>query len=220
MTIPPSPTSASDWRPATATLAPCCHTRARRRPRRPSTLRRMVLFRKLAEDNPTVPYRDTAADLDSNLSLVLRRLGRSADARDHAERALSQLLVKAHPETLYYRAVLADSHLNRPDLAYRALGEPPRREGSSGRRPAYSRRPRPRRGGFLLPIRGVPAPHWRAWPVRPARHAGAEEKAGGSEDGHRPLPPGDRDGLSQHQRIPPTKTPSTRSAIATTSGCS
>ena len=84
----------------------------------------LVLCRKLAEDNPTVPYyRDAAANVDSNLSLVLHRLGRPAEARDHAERALRELLVKAHPETLYYRAVLADSHLNR-GLACRALGEP------------------------------------------------------------------------------------------------
>jgi eukaryotic-like serine/threonine-protein kinase len=83
-----------------------------------------VLIRKLADDNPTVPYyRDAAANVDSNLSLVLRRPGRPALARDHAERALRQLLVKAHPETLYYRAVLADSHLNR-GFACRALGEP------------------------------------------------------------------------------------------------
>ena len=86
----------------------------------------LALYRQLAEDNPSVPYyRDQAANVDDHLSVVLRRLNRPAEARDHAERAVAvrEVLVKAHPETTDYRAGLAENHLNR-GLARLALGDP------------------------------------------------------------------------------------------------
>ena len=63
--------------------------------------------------------------MDDHLSVVLRRLNRPAEARDHAERAVAvrEVLVKTHPETTDYRAGLAENHLNR-GLARLALGDP------------------------------------------------------------------------------------------------
>jgi tetratricopeptide (TPR) repeat protein len=83
----------------------------------------LALFRKLAEDDPSVPhYQDRAANEDSNLSAVMRRPGRPAEARDHAEKAVAirEQLVKAHPQSADYRAGLAESLLDR-GLARRAL---------------------------------------------------------------------------------------------------
>jgi tetratricopeptide (TPR) repeat protein len=85
----------------------------------------LALFRKLAEDNPSVPdYRDHAANTDNFLSAVMRQLSRPAEARDHAERALAirEQLVTTHPESANYRAGLAENLLSR-GLARRALGD-------------------------------------------------------------------------------------------------
>jgi tetratricopeptide (TPR) repeat protein len=85
----------------------------------------LTLYRTLAEDHPdNLNYRDRTANLESNLSAVLRRLGRPSEARDHAERALAvrEKLVDAHPEAHAYRAGLAGNYLNR-GLARRALGD-------------------------------------------------------------------------------------------------
>src|SRR5262249_53734176 len=78
----------------------------------------------LADDDPKLPgHRDRAANMNNNLSLVLRRLGRPAEARDHAERAVAarEELIKAEPEAAY-RGDLAENYLNR-GLSRRALGD-------------------------------------------------------------------------------------------------
>ena len=114
--------------------------------------------------------------MDDHLSVVLRRLSRPAEARDHAERAVAfaKLLVKAHPETLDYRAVLAESHLNR-GLARLALGDPAGAAADIRQAAAlYDSLPSPA-GGFCSCPR-VPTPRWRAWPVRPDRACSAEER--------------------------------------------
>jgi hypothetical protein len=65
------------------------------------------------------------ANNDNNLSIVLRRLGRPAEARDHGERAVAarEALVQAEPETRRYRVGLAENCLNR-GLARRDWGDP------------------------------------------------------------------------------------------------
>ena len=76
----------------------------------------LPLFRRLGEDQPRVSsYSERAAALDNNLSVVLRRLGRPAEARDHAERAVAiqETLVKQDPRTTAYRGGLAENYLNR-----------------------------------------------------------------------------------------------------------
>jgi tetratricopeptide (TPR) repeat protein len=85
----------------------------------------VALFRNGAEDDPSQPYAwDVAASVYNNLSVVLRPLDRLAEARDHAERAvaLRELLVRTHPESIDYRAGLAENCLNR-GLARRTQGE-------------------------------------------------------------------------------------------------
>jgi serine/threonine-protein kinase len=91
----------------------------------------LAIARKL-EDDPNFAYRSTGeAMTENNLSVVLRHLGRVADARDHAERAVAvcEVLLRKfcvpllwHPATPYYRGRLALSCLNR-GLARRALGD-------------------------------------------------------------------------------------------------
>jgi hypothetical protein len=62
----------------------------------------LALYRKLADDNPRIPrYRNGAANLENNLSVVHRRLGRPAEARDQGEFAVAhrETLVKQDPRT-------------------------------------------------------------------------------------------------------------------------
>src|SRR5262249_14318750 len=61
-------------------------------------------------DNPTVPeFRSEAAECEYYLCVVLQRLGRPAEARDHCERAVAVqgALVKEHPEETRFRGRLA-----------------------------------------------------------------------------------------------------------------
>jgi tetratricopeptide (TPR) repeat protein len=81
----------------------------------------LALFRKLAENNPKIPlFREKAANVENNLSVVLRRLGRPAEARDHIERAVAVLEAPMEPGK---SSDLAESCLNR-GLARRAVGDP------------------------------------------------------------------------------------------------
>ena len=70
-------------------------------------------------------YRDRAAMGDSNLSDVLRRLGRPAEARDGYARAIAirEALVGEHPKVPLYRTNLAWS-LRRRGLTLGDLGDP------------------------------------------------------------------------------------------------
>ena len=79
------------------------------------------------EDHPNAMcYSDGVAATENNLSVLLLRLGRAAEARDHAEQAIAaqEALVHAAPIVPYYRGRLAWNYLNR-GLARRALGDLP-----------------------------------------------------------------------------------------------
>jgi hypothetical protein len=78
------------------------------------------------EHKPITSFlRGMPATIDNYLSVVLRRVGRPAEARDHSERAVAvrEALLKEYANGPGYRAGLAESCLNR-GLARRALGDP------------------------------------------------------------------------------------------------
>ncbi len=86
----------------------------------------LVLYQKLADDNPKVPgYRAGVAGAHNNLGDVVRSLRRAAEARDGYDRAISleERLVQENPTTTEYRSALAWS-LRHRGLARRDLGEP------------------------------------------------------------------------------------------------
>jgi eukaryotic-like serine/threonine-protein kinase len=81
----------------------------------------LAIIGKPREDNPRTSFlRVMAATIDNNLSVVLRRLGRPAEACDYSERAVA---VREAPIEPGKRGGLAESCLNR-GLARRALGDP------------------------------------------------------------------------------------------------
>ena len=85
----------------------------------------LAIQQELANINPKVPsYRDNAANTANNLSIVLRRLGHAAEARELCERAVAirEALIMENPSTTGYRTGLAETCLKR-GLARRALGE-------------------------------------------------------------------------------------------------
>jgi serine/threonine-protein kinase len=87
----------------------------------------LALFGKAVEDNPEdALLRDRKARIDNSLSVVLRRLGRPAEARDYCERAVAirEALIKLANEAPGYRRGLAGSCLLNRGLARRALGDP------------------------------------------------------------------------------------------------
>ena len=70
----------------------------------------LEIHEKLAADNPAVAeFRDGLATSHTNLSDVLRRLGRSAEARDGCDRAIAirEALVREVPKVPLYRSHLA-----------------------------------------------------------------------------------------------------------------
>jgi len=84
----------------------------------------LAIARKL-EDQPNAPYYSNGVAMtENNLSVLLLRLGRAAEARDEADRAVAahEALVQEYPMVPYYRSGLAWSCLNR-GLARRALGD-------------------------------------------------------------------------------------------------
>ena len=83
-------------------------------------------MRALADTNPKVPYyRNSVATCLGFLSDQLRRLGRPAEARDHAERsiALCEALVQEGPGNPMYRLGLGWS-LRRHAMVLLALNDP------------------------------------------------------------------------------------------------
>jgi tetratricopeptide (TPR) repeat protein len=83
----------------------------------------LATYRELIIGDPHVPgHRIVAANADSHLSVVFRRLGRASEALDHAERAVAVLesLVEENPERTDYHENLADLYLTR-GLARHAL---------------------------------------------------------------------------------------------------
>jgi serine/threonine-protein kinase len=92
--------------------------------------RALAIVPKLEDKPNAAAYSDDAATTENNLSVVLRRLGRAAEARDHAERAvaLREALLQEYPMPPYHpwvpflRGNLAWTCLNR-GLARRALGD-------------------------------------------------------------------------------------------------
>ena len=78
--------------------------------------RALDIYAKLAADNPKVPdHRKELAWCHENLSVVLRRLGRPAEARDGCDQAIAirEVLVQEVPKVPMYRSDLARSYRRR-----------------------------------------------------------------------------------------------------------
>src|SRR5262249_15017098 len=76
----------------------------------------LALLCKLAEDNPKVPaFRHNAARAQNYLSVVVRRLGRPAESRDHCQRAVAALeaLIGEDPKRPWYRERVPEAYLSR-----------------------------------------------------------------------------------------------------------
>jgi hypothetical protein len=88
----------------------------------------LAIWQKMADDHPKSPeYRANMASGLSGLSDLLRRLGRTAEARDAAERAvaLSEPLLREHPSIPTFATDLASS-LHSRAMARLVLGDPAR----------------------------------------------------------------------------------------------
>ena len=125
-TIPPSPSSAATWRPATNTSAGCCRRRASRRAAEAEYRTALAIQQKLADENPAVTdFRGRLSDSHNSLGILLWETGKTAaaEAEYRTAAAIQQKLADDNPAVTDFRIRLGASHSNLGSLLSQ-MGKP------------------------------------------------------------------------------------------------